>query len=188
MSCILNSCVRCGQVLEPDCSIPHLDHYTLTDTQWQKMQAAPTWRGCRALAWFDRPAQAVISHYRSDIGNSQVVPSEPPLNPRFFTQRECARLQGFPETFEAQGFRFYHQIGNAVTSPIVGLIAAAIMCHLEHRAVGLVCGMSGVAQALAVVVDSTSKDDGKLQELLERVVHLPNGSNTTVESILHKKL
>ena len=32
------------------------------------------------------------------------------LRPRFFTERECLRLQGFPETFELRGAKFYQQV------------------------------------------------------------------------------
>ena len=45
--------------------------------------------------------------------------------PRFFTQREFARLQGFPDDFVIEPTnkqnvnRWYHQCGNAVSPPVV---------------------------------------------------------------------
>ena len=48
--------------------------------------------------------------------------------PRFFTLRECCRLQGFPEDFVIPTDRqlisqFYRQIGNAVSVPCVVAVA-----------------------------------------------------------------
>ena len=46
---------------------------------------------------------AVISHYGQDVagngGVTQLVPRHPPHNPRTFSPREAARLQGFPDGF-----------------------------------------------------------------------------------------
>ena len=53
--------------------------------------------------------------------------------PRFFTPRECARLQGFPERFvltykgQRNPNRLYHQIGNAVSPATVTLLGQAIV-------------------------------------------------------------
>ena len=48
--------------------------------------------------------------------------------PRFFTPRECARLQGFPESFLIDGpneNRWYYQCGNSVCPGVVAKIAQA---------------------------------------------------------------
>ena len=53
--------------------------------------------------------------------------------PRFFTPRECARLQGFPESFvieQRNPHRWYHQCGNAVSPPVVAKIARQILVAL----------------------------------------------------------
>lgn len=51
--------------------------------------------------------------------------------PRFFTPRECARLQGFPEAFALDGLaninRLYHHLGNAVSPPIIAAIGGSMM-------------------------------------------------------------
>ena len=53
------------------------------------------------------------------------------LLPRFFTPRECCRLQGFPDSFQPTGcrneLRFYHMIGNAVCVPVVREIARCVL-------------------------------------------------------------
>ena len=45
----------------------------------------------------------MISHYGQDVagngGVTQLVPRHPPHNPRTFSPREAARLQGFPDGF-----------------------------------------------------------------------------------------
>jgi DNA (cytosine-5)-methyltransferase 1 len=64
------------------------------------------------------------------------------LRPRFFTPRECCRLQGFPESFqvpsleqhgESQVAHFYRGIGNAVTPPVVTAIATRLLNMLGVR-------------------------------------------------------
>ena len=51
------------------------------------------------------------------------------LNPRKLTPRECARIQGFPETFNltaASDPQLYKQFGNSVSVPVIRAIAAEI--------------------------------------------------------------
>mmetsp|Transcript_69879 Transcript_69879/g.195402 ORF Transcript_69879/g.195402 Transcript_69879/m.195402 type:complete len:235 (-) Transcript_69879:706-1410(-) len=57
--------------------------------------------------------------------------------PRFFTARECARLQGFPESHilgevgeaggKGNGNRLYYQLGNAVCPVVVAAIANSLL-------------------------------------------------------------
>jgi len=68
-------------------------------------------------------------------------PPVPPLllppPPRFFTHRECCRLQGFPEDFVLRSRRatarnrtserFYHFIGNAVVPPVVRALGESLL-------------------------------------------------------------
>ncbi|KAG8457827.1 hypothetical protein KFE25_005096 [Diacronema lutheri] len=58
----------------------------------------------------------------------------PPPPPRFFTERECCRLQGFDDSFVigdfGQAHRFYHCIGNAVCPPVVREVGKAVLCAL----------------------------------------------------------
>uniref|UniRef100_A0A7S1X2Y6 DNA (cytosine-5-)-methyltransferase n=2 Tax=Tetraselmis chuii TaxID=63592 RepID=A0A7S1X2Y6_9CHLO len=62
--------------------------------------------------------------------------------PRFFTPRECARLQGFPETFKLEGVlprnsgRLYHHLGNAVAPPVIAAIAARLLSALNMTHAG----------------------------------------------------
>jgi site-specific DNA-cytosine methylase len=56
---------------------------------------------------------------------------------RFYTERECARIQGFPDAFviQAAGFdrAFYKLAGNAVCPLVVQAIGAAIIRALPLR-------------------------------------------------------
>ena len=57
-----------------------------------------------------------------------------PERPRFFTPRECARLQGFPDSFLIDGpneNRWYHQCGNAVCPGVVAKIAQKVVAALQ---------------------------------------------------------
>ena len=66
--------------------------------------------------------------------HTEFVPQEG-QNPRFFTQRECARLQGFPETFVIDACRndnrFYYQIGNSVCVPVIKAIGKCIIQKIK---------------------------------------------------------
>jgi DNA (cytosine-5)-methyltransferase 1 len=55
---------------------------------------------------------------------------------RKLTPRECARLQGFPESFtfpkSQSDMHIYKQIGNSVTVPVISRIAENIRIALEN--------------------------------------------------------
>ena len=50
------------------------------------------------------------------------------------TPRECARLQGFPDSFELSlsDTQLYKQFGNSVTVPVIRAIARKIKVVLEE--------------------------------------------------------
>eukprot|EP00439_Symbiodinium_sp_Y106_P083149 s549_g22.t6 len=105
---------RFHEILQPHASADTF----LTAAQWDKVVAE---EGSEELARRKRLltsdadwAGALRSTYRCDWRRaSQFVASE--TFPRFFSPRECARLMGFPETYEIDsGNGFYKQIGNAV--------------------------------------------------------------------------
>jgi hypothetical protein len=84
--------------------------------------------------------------------------------PRLFSPRECARLQGFPETFDMEDVRCtrilnspcvangchlrlqipmpasYRLLGNAVSPPVVAIMAGSLLCALFHRGACRHCG------------------------------------------------
>ena len=58
---------------------------------------------------------------------ASVLPSAVPPAPRFYTERECARLMGFPSDYTLEGGKLYHQLGNAVCPPVVHAVAKCIL-------------------------------------------------------------
>ena len=55
-------------------------------------------------------------------------------NPRKLTPRECARLQGFPDSFiiPVSNMQAYKQFGNSVAVPVVRAVAKSIVEEM-HR-------------------------------------------------------
>ena len=126
-------------ILEPEAEVPAA--LTLDAHRWAKVSGSnyfakyPTARLCD----LEGTAQTIGSSYKRGWAlYSQFVPPLIPAaeqantdgaedvaggnrqRPRFFTPREVARLQGFPESFVLEGLdqgRLYHQLGNAVRLP-----------------------------------------------------------------------
>ncbi|CAE7820589.1 dsaVM [Symbiodinium necroappetens] len=120
------------EVLQPQASADTF----LTAAQWDKAAARSVVEeeGSEELARRKRLltsdadwAGALRSTYRCDWRRaSQFVASE--TLPRFFTTRECARLMGFPETYEIDsGNGFYKQIGNAVVPELISQLALGVL-------------------------------------------------------------
>lgn len=119
-----------GSILEPADQVP--SEYILTAHQWEKVKDKH-----HAIVHADGAARTLIGGYKRNFRyHSDFVAVEGCPRPRFFTPRECARLQGFPdhfviETERTNAHRFYHQIGNAVVPPVVELVARAMMLALR---------------------------------------------------------
>ena len=74
------------------------------------------------------------SYRRSSAYNAELVPPSAATRarrPRFYTAREAARLMGFPETFQPDPERAWHEIGNAVAVPLVRDVAAAVLTAMR---------------------------------------------------------
>eukprot|EP00747_Dinoflagellata_sp_TGD_P222169 gnl/TRDRNA2_/TRDRNA2_93910_c0_seq1.p1 gnl/TRDRNA2_/TRDRNA2_93910_c0~~gnl/TRDRNA2_/TRDRNA2_93910_c0_seq1.p1 ORF type:complete len:621 (+),score=98.26 gnl/TRDRNA2_/TRDRNA2_93910_c0_seq1:98-1960(+) len=146
-------CIR--DILEPEEQVP-ADCY-LPEDRWQKilertngLAAQPSGRGGR-IARLDGYARTLGSSYRSSDRFSEFVGTAVPVGeadfssqpPRFFTMRECCRLQGFPESFvlheprvDVQDpNRFYHFVGNAVSPPVIRALGAAVLAALREDTV-----------------------------------------------------
>lgn len=115
-----------------------MGQYTLTDKQWAVIQSSQYYRYHRNLKVVDisGPANTARSSYRKAWRlYSQFVP-QLQANPRFYTPREIARLQGFPENYKLEDLynnRFLYQlVGNAVSVPVVAVVASSMLCYLQH--------------------------------------------------------
>jgi DNA (cytosine-5)-methyltransferase 1 len=109
--------------------------YTLSDHLWQYLQDYAKKHAAQGhgfgfgLVGSDSVTRTLSARYGKD--GSEILVRQDGRNPRRLTPRECARLMGFPETFEipVSDAQAYHQFGNSVAVPVVETIAKAIIKH-----------------------------------------------------------
>lgn len=106
--------------------------YTLSDKRWmylqnykEQLKEKKTGFGY-SIADLDGSTRTLTSRYHID-GAEILIPQDG--NPRKLTPRECARLQGFPDSFKivVSDTQAYRQFGNAVIVPQVSAIAEKIV-------------------------------------------------------------
>lgn len=121
-------------ILEPN--VP--DKYTLSDRLWQylqdyaaKHQAAGHGFGY-GLPDLDGVARTLSACYYKD--GSEILIAQPGKNPRRLTPRECARLQGFPDSFKipVSYTQAYRQFGNSVVVPLMADVARLVVRQLSE--------------------------------------------------------
>ena len=122
-----------------------LDHvnwdskYTLSKAMWDghcKRSARNVARGTGFTAYprdLEKPSSTLVARYYKD-GKECLIPQpeHPELRPRMLTERECARMQGFPEDFLPHPSKIaaYKQFGNAVPAPLIDTVAQKIIQEL----------------------------------------------------------
>lgn len=113
--------------------------YTLTDRQWdylkrykEKHQARGNGFGY-GLAPLDGISRTLSARYYKD--GSEILIPQKNKNPRKLTPRECARLQGFPDTFKivVSNTQAYKQFGNSVVVPLIEDIAKQLLIAMEIK-------------------------------------------------------
>ncbi|MEO8003146.1 MAG: DNA cytosine methyltransferase [Arenimonas sp.] len=115
------------------------DKFTISDKLWlghQRRTQNNLARGTGFTAFcadIKKPANTLVARYGKD-GKECLVPQKG-RNPRKLTPRECARLQGFPDSFQipVANTAAYKQFGNSVAVPVVKLIAKKIAKHLSQK-------------------------------------------------------
>ena len=112
---IINSLLH-SQFIVPNDSVYLLEQRTKLKVDTSKASAEDDKQQCHALA-----VRSIKKEVNTRTFNEQTYP-------RFFTLRECCRLQGFPEDFVIPTDRqltsqFYRQVGNAVSVPCVVAVA-----------------------------------------------------------------
>lgn len=121
-------------ILEPE--VPA--KYTLTDHLWEYLQnyaAKHREKGNGfgyGLVDLDGTSRTLSARYYKD--GSEILIPQPGQNPRRLTPRECARLMGFPESFQIIGSdtRAYRQFGNSVVVPVIEAIALEVVQCLSE--------------------------------------------------------
>lgn len=121
-------------ILEPDVS----DKYTLSDKLWSYLQnyaakhkAAGNGFGY-GIAPLDGVSRTLSARYYKD--GSEILIAQDGRNPRRLTPRECARLQGFPDSFKipVSDTQAYKQFGNSVVVPLMAEVAKLVVGKLEE--------------------------------------------------------
>lgn len=111
--------------------------YTLSDKLWTYLQnyaakhrAAGNGFGY-GIAPLDGITRTLSARYYKD--GSEILIGQEGKNPRRLTPRECARLQGFPDSFKipVSDTQAYRQFGNSVVVPLMADVASLIVAKLN---------------------------------------------------------
>lgn len=114
------------------------DKYTLSDKLWTYLQnyaakhkAAGNGFGY-GIAPLDGVSRTISARYYKD--GSEILIAQEGKNPRRLTPRECARLQGFPDSFKipVSDTQAYKQFGNSVVVPLMTEVAKLVVNKLEE--------------------------------------------------------
>ncbi len=112
--------------------------YTLSDKLWTYLQgyaakhkAAGNGFGY-GIADPNGISRTLSARYYKD--GSEILIEQEGRNPRRLTPRECARLQGFPDTFKitVSDTQAYRQFGNSVVVPLMANVAQLICSKLSE--------------------------------------------------------
>jgi len=126
-------------ILESDVS----DKYTLSDKLWVYLQnyaakhkAAGNGFGY-GIAPLDGVSRTISARYYKD--GSEILIAQNGKNPRKLTPRECARLQGFPDSFKipVSDTQAYKQFGNSVVVPLMSEVAKLVIYNLRKMDKGI---------------------------------------------------
>ena len=112
--------------------------YTLSDKLWLYLQnyAAKHKAAGNGFGYGIAPRNGVSrtlsARYYKD--GSEILIEQKGKNPRRLTPRECARLQGFPDTFiiPVSDTQAYRQFGNSVVVPLISNVANLIIDKIEE--------------------------------------------------------
>lgn len=127
---------KLGSILERDVD----DRYVISTNLWNYLRAyARKHREANngfgyGLVEGDDVARTLSARYYKD-GAEILVSRGRGRNPRKLTPRECARLMGFPESFQipVSDRQAYKQFGNSVVVPVVTRLADQVCRSLKKR-------------------------------------------------------
>lgn len=105
------------------------DRYTLSNRLWETLQRHAEKHRERGngfgygLTPLDSTTRTLSARYHKD--GSEILVPQGGRNPRRLTPRECARLQGFPDSFiiPVTDTQAYREFGNSVSIPVVRSVA-----------------------------------------------------------------
>ncbi len=131
----LGTPTRVGDILETNVD----EKYTISDRLWEghkrrKVENKDRGKGFGySLFSPDSPYTSTISaRYYKD--GSEILIRQNDRNPRKLTPRECARLQGFPDSFiiPVSDAQAYKQFGNSVAVPVIRAIANSMLSEMKR--------------------------------------------------------
>lgn len=110
--------------------------YTLSDKLWNYLQDYANKHKAKGngfgfgLTNLDGISRTISARYYKD--GSEILIPQVGINPRRLTPRECARLQGFPDTFiiPVSDNQAYKQFGNSVTVPLIQAVGTQVIKSL----------------------------------------------------------
>lgn len=118
------------------------EKYTLSDKLWAYLQNYAQKHKEKGngfgfgLTDLSSITRTLSARYYKD--GSEILIPQPGKNPRRLTPRECARLMGYPDTYEivCSDTRAYKQFGNSVVVPVIEALAKEmIRCMLSPQPV-----------------------------------------------------
>lgn len=112
--------------------------YTLTPNLWAYLQAyAEKHRAAGngfgfGMVYPDSVTRTLSARYHKD-GSEILVWQGKNKRPRRLTPRECARLMGFPDSFQipVSDTQAYRQFGNSVVMPVMQEVARIMTPHVQ---------------------------------------------------------
>lgn len=116
-----------------------LERFTLSDNLWsylqryaEKHRAAGNGFGCSVFGPKD-VSRTLSARYFKD-GSEILIAQRGGRNPRRLTPRECARLMGFPDSFQipVSDTRAYKQFGNSVVVPLIAAVAKGMKPGIQR--------------------------------------------------------
>ena len=127
---------RLGDILETDVD----EKYTISDRLWEghlrrKREHQEKGNGFGFSIYnAESPHTNTISARYYKDGSEILIDQGEGHNPRKLTPRECARLQGFPESFiiPVSDTQAYKQFGNSVAVPVVRAVAKQLINELNR--------------------------------------------------------
>lgn len=114
------------------------DKYTLSDKLWSYLQAYAAKHKAAGngfgygLANLEGASRTMSARYYKD--GAEILIPQKGKNPRRLTPRECARLQGFPDSFiiPVSNGQAYKQFGNSVVVPLMADVASLVIKKIEE--------------------------------------------------------
>lgn len=124
-----------GSILEAD--VP--EKYILTERLWKYLQDYARKHRERGngfgygLVGAEDTTRTLSARYHKD--GSEILVRTSGLRPRRLTPRECARLMGYPDTFEipVSDTQAYRQFGNSVVVPVISFLGRALATQVALR-------------------------------------------------------